>query len=238
LAVADTGIGIDPARLGQLFQPFTQEDQSTTRRFGGTGLGLSISRRLARLLGGDLTAVSAPHKGSTFTATIAAGPLDGVPMLDHVPEAVALPIAPGSPVPTAPPQLTARILLAEDGPDNQRLLVRFLHTAGATVECVENGRLAVERLLGSRGTGVPPVSFDLILMDMQMPEMDGYTATRTLRDAGVRLPIIALTAHAMAGEREKCLDAGCSDYLAKPITKPALLEACRRWLTLPAKAAA
>ncbi len=218
--VIDTGIGLDPQQLARLFQPFTQADSSTTRRFGGTGLGLAISRRLAQLLGGDVVAESVPGAGSTFRVTLPTGPLHGVRLVSHPSEA-----APGhheaaeSAGPT--PHLHCRILLAEDGPDNQRLIMFVLKRAGADVELAENGRLAMDMALAARDAGRP---FDVILMDMQMPVLDGYTAAGCLRRAGYTGPIIALTAHAMAADREKCLAAGCDDYTTKPIDRRKLLE--------------
>jgi signal transduction histidine kinase/CheY-like chemotaxis protein len=231
-AVSDTGIGIPPEQLASLFRPFTQSDSSTTRRFGGSGLGLSISRRLARMLGGDLVGTSEPGKGSTFTATVAAGVVQGAPMISRIEDAVPSVCAlPGS----ERLNLSGRILLAEDGPDNRRLLTRFLEDAGATILQAENGRVAVDLVLAARGGQVP---VDLILMDMQMPELDGYDATRALRGHGIQTPIIALTAHAMAGERERCLDAGCDDYLTKPIPRRRLIEACGTWLSRTQRRAA
>jgi signal transduction histidine kinase/CheY-like chemotaxis protein len=231
-SVIDTGIGISSRDLERLFQPFTQSDSSTTRRFGGTGLGLSIARRLCRLLGGDLTASSRPDEGSTFTATINPGPLDPAQIL-AAPETPP-PVAAGSGAVSEPP-LHALILLADDGIDNRRLLTRFLERAGATVEQVANGREAVDRALAARAAGR---AHDLILLDMQMPEIDGYTASRMLRTSSIQTPILALTAHAMSGEREKCLAAGCSDYLSKPIPRRTLIDTCRRWLDTSHRAAA
>jgi signal transduction histidine kinase/ActR/RegA family two-component response regulator len=219
--VVDTGIGISPSHLSRLFEPFSQADDSMTRRFGGTGLGLSISRSLAELLGGELTVESEEGEGSTFTLTIDTGPLEGVRLLEHPDQ-----------VPRATVDATASlqaielddvwILVAEDGPDNQRLMNRILSGAGAKVEIVANGQLALDRALAARDQGRP---YDVILMDMQMPVMDGYEATRRLRLAGYRGRIVALTAHAMRGDEEKCLRAGCDTYLSKPVAKRDLLRA-------------
>ena len=223
--VTDTGIGMNAEQVARLFRPFTQADASTTRRFGGTGLGLTISRRLARMLGGDITIRSAPGKGSTFTVTIATGPLEGVKFVDP-----ARLDAPAKSAATTATHATSggeklancRILLAEDGRDNQRLISFFLRRAGAKVEVVENGRLAVDAALAAESGGKP---FDVILMDMQMPELDGYGATAELRARGYRRPIIALTANAMEGDREKCLHAGCDDFATKPVDRGKLLGA-------------
>jgi PAS domain S-box-containing protein len=215
--VRDTGIGIAPDQRQRLFTPFTQADSSTTRRFGGTGLGLVISRRLAELLGGSVTCESSePGAGSTFRATISCGTLDGATMVvDREDPAVA---KLSDDVPSAPEVLPYCILLAEDGEDNQDYLATVLTAAGATVDIVENGELAVERLL----QGDPPATYDVVLMDMQMPVLDGYAATRRLREAGYGGAVIALTAHAMAADREKCLAAGCDDYVSKPVDRNVL----------------
>jgi signal transduction histidine kinase/CheY-like chemotaxis protein len=224
--VVDTGIGVSPQQVERLFQPFSQADESTTRKFGGTGLGLTISQRLARVLGGTIDVRSQPLQGSTFTLTIDAGEVSADMMVTGVTEAVAAEPPVASPPPQQqqeqPQPLAGRILLAEDGLDNQRLISTYLRGAGAEVVIVENGRAAVDRALSQR--------FDAIVMDMQMPEMDGYAAAGELRRRGMRLPIIALTAHAMADDRAKCLDAGCTDYLTKPIARHDLIAAVRRHL--------
>jgi len=225
--VIDTGIGLTDEQISRLFQPFSQGDSSTTRKYGGTGLGLTISKRLAEMLGGDITCRNTPGKGSTFTLTVATGNLSGVKMLES-PEQHA--IGSGSaPTPDAIPdvRLHGRILLAEDGPDNQRLISFILKKAGAEVELVENGQAALDAALAARDRGEP---FDLILMDMQMPVMDGYTATARLRDAGYTGPIVALTAHAMEGDDAKCRRTGCDDYLTKPINRAKFLETIARLL--------
>ncbi len=217
-AVTDTGIGLKPEQLTQLFQPFTQADESTTRRYGGTGLGLAISKRLAELLGGSLWVESLVGVGSVFRFSINGGPVAGLQMVQQLKEAGLA----SADLSDRRIQLTGRILLAEDGLDNQKLLSQILRKAGAEVVVAENGRVAVEAMTAGE--------FDVILMDMQMPEMDGYTATRHLRSMGFDLPIIALTAHAMSGDRAKCLEAGCTDYLTKPIAKPILLSALAKLL--------
>ncbi|MFO0945727.1 MAG: ATP-binding protein [Planctomycetota bacterium] len=226
--VVDTGLGLTSDQMEHLFAPFHQADSSVTRRYGGTGLGLYISKRLCQMLGGDISVTSAVGLGSTFSATIDVGSLDGVRLVEN--PADWAPAAEPSPPPDreiALPRLDCRILLAEDGPDNQRLLSFHLRKNGATVTVVENGRIAVERVLAADRDGFP---FDIVLMDMQMPTMDGYTATRLLRERGYDRPIIALTAHAMTGDREKCLAAGCNDFATKPIDRVHLVRTIVRWL--------
>jgi CheY-like chemotaxis protein len=223
IAVVDTGIGIAADRLGALFQPFVQADASTSRRFGGTGLGLSICSRLARLLGGEVTVVSEPGQGSTFTLQVPVAETlrdgRGQPVLQVRDEAA--PVEPLRPV-----RLHGRILLAEDGVDNRRLLTAILRKAGAEVVTAENGEEAVAAVQQAAAVGTP---FGLVLMDMQMPVMDGYTATRMLRAAGWRGAIVALTAHAMEGDRERCLAEGCDGYETKPVRADRLVAACARF---------
>ncbi|CAG1009745.1 two-component system, sensor histidine kinase [Phycisphaerales bacterium] len=222
IEVTDSGIGMTEEEVGRLFQPFTQLDSSQTRRFGGTGLGLAISKRLAQALEGDISVVSDPGKGSTFSLRLPTGDLSGVRMIRGAREAIACAETEN----TEPlPALTGKVLLAEDGPDNQRLIAFHLRKAGACVEVVENGRDAVERARAAAKAGDP---FGVVLMDMQMPIMDGYTATRELRRGGYAYPIIALTAHAMTGDREKCLKAGCDDYHSKPIAPGELIRLTHR----------
>jgi predicted ATPase/signal transduction histidine kinase/PAS domain-containing protein len=221
--VIDTGLGMSQKQKERLFRPFVQADSSTTREFGGTGLGLTISKRLAEMMGGNIFIVdSTPGVGSRFRATVAVGNIAGVEM-----------VYPSCPISSQEkekqiresstsdkPLSGYRILLAEDGPDNQRLIAFILKKAGAHVTVVENGQLAVDACFEAREQEHP---FDTVLMDMQMPVMDGYDATSYLREHGYRHPIIALTAHAMDGDEEKCLEAGCTAYATKPINRELLI---------------
>ncbi len=219
--VVDSGIGMNETQQAKLFQPFTQTDASTTRTYGGTGLGLTISRKLARMLGGDVVIVdSSPGVGTRFRLSIETGPLV-FERLDasngKLPQRARISPSPN----TSINGLTnVRILLAEDGPDNQRLISHVLKKAGAEVAIVENGQLAVEAaLLAAENQR----AFHVVLMDMQMPVLDGYGATRRLRDYEYRRPIIALTANAMSGDEQKCRDAGCDGYCTKPIDRVRLI---------------
>jgi PAS domain S-box-containing protein len=220
--VLDTGLGMTPEQIRGLFQAFAQADASTTRKFGGTGLGLNISKRLAEMLGGDLSADSTFGEGSMFRATVLTGPLDGVKMLSN-PTSASIAKLESSYVDQNRdvPQLDCRILLAEDGIDNQRLISFLLRKAGADVTVVENGQLAVQEALTASDEDHP---FHVVLMDMQMPVMDGYQATEQLRSNGYTAPIIALTANAMADDRQKCIDAGCDDFATKPVDRAKLIS--------------
>lgn len=232
ISVIDTGIGMRQEQVDEIaqFKAFSQADASTTRKFGGTGLGLKISNALASHLGEGIEIHSVEGVGSTFSFSINTGPLVGVKMItpDHINyiSSQAEESQSDNPLPTPSASGTLdgmNILLAEDGPDNQRLIAFHLKKAGARVTICDNGLIAVETIEASSKSDLP----DLILMDMQMPELDGYSATQRLREGGYTLPIIALTAHAMDGDRKKCLDAGCDGYQTKPIDKIALINACK-----------
>jgi len=226
--ITDTGIGMSAEQIGRIFTPFTQADSSTTRRFGGTGLGLTICKRLAEMLGGDITVNSIEGRGSIFSVAIEVGSLAGVPMLANYREAVT---PPTETVRSPISGLRGRILLVEDGPDNRDLLTFYLSKAGATVTTAENGRIGYEKTLAALEAGEP---FDLIVMDMQMPELDGYGATSKLRTMGCNVPIIALTAHAMAEDRARCIRAGCTDYITKPVDRAEMLAMVAKYLGAPA----
>jgi signal transduction histidine kinase len=225
--VIDTGIGMNPELVARLFQPFTQADMSTARRYGGSGLGLTISKRLATQLGGDIEVESEPGAGSRFTVWVATGPLEGVALDEGLSEE-SLTAAPPAELGEGPGRSLegVRVLLAEDGPDNRFLISYMLEQAGAVVTVVENGLAARDRTLEAWREDRP---YEVVLMDMQMPIMDGYGATAALRQAGYRGPVVALTAHAMAEERQRCMNAGCDDYLAKPIDRAVLLEMVGRY---------
>lgn len=238
-AVQDTGIGMTPEEMSRLFKPFAQADDSMSRRFGGTGLGLAICKKLATMMGGDVTVTSAPGAGSVFTFTLLAPPLSDAKMIglpagaaeagaERVAGAVggATEARPAATTAATKPLHGLRVLLAEDAPDNQRLIGHHLRTAGAEVTLAENGRVAMEAALARHESGS---RFDVIFMDMQMPEMDGYTATTLLREKGYAGSIVALTAHAMAEDRERCMRAGCDDYMTKPVEKMKLVAMATTW---------
>jgi CheY-like chemotaxis protein len=223
--VADTGIGMNGDERDRIFEAFTQADASHTRRFGGTGLGLSISQKLAKMLGGEIEVQSEFGIGSTFVLSLGLEASENPLMLEAPePESVE---EKSLADPKQNQQLQGRILLAEDDPDVRTALRLAIELAGAQVEFAENGRIALQKTLGSIAEGKP---YDLILMDIQMPQVDGYEATRRLRRAGWNGPIVALTAHVMVSDREKCLEAGCDDYLSKPVRRIDLIDAVARHL--------
>ena len=217
LEVHDTGIGIPEDKLAMIFQPFMQSDTSVTRKYGGTGLGLAISRKIAASLGGDLTVESFVGKGSVVTATIATGDLHGVKFTD-LPASSLAGIASHAVTYCADLE-GVKVLIVDDAETNRKLVNVFLSRSGAAVAMAENGAVALRAVANAQ--------FDLILMDMQLPDVDGYTAASRLREQGFKGPIIALTAHAMRGDREKCLLAGCSSYVSKPINMDELMVAVR-----------
>ncbi len=220
-AVADTGIGIERDVLKRLFKPFEQGDSSTTRKFGGTGLGLFICQRLASMLGGAIEIESTFGVGSTFRLWIEA--------LNHAEEHAQTPAPKAVSRDAAPePRLNGRILLADDGPDNRRLISHILSRAGAVVDVVTNGKELLDRVKQAQAESTP---YSLILADMQMPELDGYSAVRELRNRGYTGRIIALTAHAMGEHRQRCLEAGCDDFFTKPFQRRDLIDRCASWMT-------
>jgi len=212
-AVSDTGIGIPVEKQQLVFQAFSQADGSTARRFGGTGLGLTIAAKLVAMMGGRIWVESEPGQGSTFHFTAQF-------VVNHavVPAAHEAPAVPMADAPAATPARLGRVLLAEDNRVNQHLATRLLENMGHHVTLARNGRQAVEAHRRD--------AFDLILMDVQMPDMDGLEATALIRQAeqgtGRRVPIVALTAHAMQGDREKCLAAGMDAYVSKPLDPQSL----------------
>lgn len=217
--ITDTGIGIKPADQRSLFQPFVQADNTSTRSFGGTGLGLAICRRLAQALGGDISLESEYGKGSTFTLTI-----DAVAKGQLVEPNLSLDVTAETPVETL--SLSANILVVDDRRDIRYLAQHFIEKAGGHVLTATNGQEAIDVIESSAGPTI-----DLIVMDMQMPLMDGYAATAELRRRGCALPIIALTANAMKSDRDGCLAAGCTDYTTKPLDSPKLIAMIHRLTT-------
>jgi|GEM_PF-2833517 len=224
--VTDQGIGMTESQLANLFRPFTQADSSTTRKYGGTGLGLTICKRLATVLGGDISVTSERNKGSRFSATVRTGSLEGVELLQQLQQDGAQATQGQKQGQTEYPAFHAaslqgkKVLLAEDGPDNQKLIAFILKKAGAEVSLAENGEVARQAAVKAMEMGL---LYDVILMDMQMPVLDGYEATRKIREHGYTGSIISLTANAMEGDREKCISAGCNDHLTKPINRKKLV---------------
>lgn len=241
LSIAAPGIVLTEQQIERLFEPFVNSVAVKGRGQGDMGLGLSISRRLATLLGGEIRVTSDAERGTTLELTTPIELIEGAPLADVTEanpsgnSAAVKPSAskadyvePPRPAPIAPLDLPLRILVAEDGPDNQRLIATVLKRLGAEIEIVSNGAQAVDLALNAQRTGCP---YSVILMDMQMPVLDGYAATRRLRDEGYEGPIIALTAHAMAHDRQKCLDAGCTDYSTKPLQIPMLQAMVKHYAT-------
>ena len=223
IAVVDSGIGLTTEQIGRLFQPFTQADVSTTRRYGGTGLGLYICRQLAERLGAELRVGSRPGQGSRFSLglTIEGDPPD-VEMIHDATAFEAGGEASALDDDGWVPALRGEVLLAEDGPHNQRLIGALVESTGARLTIVDNGARAFEEALGGE--------FDLVLMDIQMPVMDGVAATTLLRDSGYAGPVVALTANVMRTDLDAYRTAGCTDTLGKPIDRRRLYSLLARYL--------
>ena len=220
-AVCDTGIGLTAAQIENLFEAFTQADTSTTRNYGGTGLGLTISKQLSELMGGTIKVESTPGMGSRFTVSIASGQLASEAWVNSKQEAHLAPVADNPQLQI--PQLKGHILYAEDGPDNQRLAQLLLKNTGAKLTIVENGKLALEYVQSHN-------DIDLILMDMQMPVMNGIDATKAIRAAGFNKPIIAFTANVMKEEVALYAEIGCVACLSKPVQKPLFYQTLAEYL--------
>jgi CheY-like chemotaxis protein len=236
--VIDSGIGINPQIVNRLFDPFTQADAGTTRKYGGTGLGLAISRRLVMLMGGSIGVESTPGEGSTFWFVI---PIEATPdaSRDQAPTE-SLPIAspdapanitlqPADVLPALPvPSMPGRILIVDENPVNQLVAVRAVNNIGYDTCTAAGGEAALEAIETTR--------FDLILMDCQMPGMDGYQTTVEIRrreGSSRRIPIVAMTANAIDGDQERCIAAGMDDYLTKPIRMATLGKTLQRWISQP-----
>jgi PAS domain S-box-containing protein len=229
VAVVDTGIGIDPAAQDSVFLAFEQVDSSLTRTAGGTGLGLSITKRLVDALGGQITVDSALDRGSTFRVLLPTGPLADVQWIEPEEDISST----DTPVTSADaaPAIEGQVLVVDDHPDIRLLVQELIEAAGAEVITARDGVHGIEQW---REASVQGRHIQAILMDVHMPNMDGFEATRRLRAAGCRVPIIALTANAMARDREACLQAGFDDYISKPINRMGLLQTLATWMSRPA----
>jgi CheY-like chemotaxis protein len=218
--VTDTGIGIEAQDLPKLFQPFSQIDSSLSKKYSGTGLGLAICKRLVELLGGEIGVRSSPQGGSSFWFSL---PLEIRPD----PSQAALPEQPTDTLSERLMRLQGKLLLVEDKPDNRIIIVAMLRKLGLQADIAEDGQQAIDATAAK--------AYEVVLMDCQMPGVDGYAATRAIRAReaeGQHTHIIALTANALKGDREKCLAAGMDDYIAKPATVRQLQEAFERWMTI------
>jgi len=225
IAISDTGIGIDSAHQQHIFEPFEQGDASTARRFGGTGLGLAIARHLAILLGGDIRVHSVAGEGSTFVLEFLAERVDEQLLVSEFERGQLLEPS------RARLRFSGHVLVAEDNPVNAKLATQLLQSAGLQVAVAGDGLIAMSMLEQARQAAAP---YDLVFMDMQMPRMDGYEAVQTLRANGFSVPVIALTANAMSGDRERCLAAGCDAFASKPFQRSEIETLLRQFLRLKA----
>lgn len=222
VSVSDSGIGMDSEELQRLFKPFSQTDSSTSRRFGGTGLGLSISDRLVRMMGGEISVTSVKGNGATFTVRIPLSrPIASGELVSELPSRLKPVVQPPALSNLSP--LKGRVLLAEDVAVNRALVASILSKVGVELTMVTNGQEAID--------AISAVNFDLILMDMQMPVLDGTEATRRLRGLGVTVPIVALTGNVMSEFVAQCMAGGCDDFVEKPFTRERLLDVVRKYLS-------
>lgn len=231
--IRDTGIGMSHDDLRRVFDPFVQADASHTRTHGGTGLGLTIARHLVVQMGGEIEVDSATGVGSRFTVRLPVEPLGAETIADIAESRVEVQAPPDTSGSGGAGRSAGRVLVAEDGPDNQRLIAHILGRAGYEFDIVDNGREALKAIEDAAARSRP---YAVVLLDMQLPEMDGYEVARALRGRGLSGPVIALTAHAMTGDREKCIAAGCDAYLSKPFSQDDLVAALRG-ASKPSKAA-
>jgi signal transduction histidine kinase/CheY-like chemotaxis protein/HPt (histidine-containing phosphotransfer) domain-containing protein len=224
IGIHDSGIGMTPAQLEKIFKPFVQADSSVTRKFGGTGLGLAISKRIVKSLGGgEIQVTSVDGKGSTFTFAIEVGDVEDIPRITNQEFLDSEKQSRRSGKKGVSKLPAGKILVVDDGNANRRLIKLILERAGCTVDEAENGQIGFDKAIGG--------SYDVVLMDMQMPVLDGYQATALLREHGYEKPVIALTANAMTGDQEKCDQAGCTDFLAKPVDIDQLLSTLDGYLS-------
>jgi signal transduction histidine kinase len=221
--IEDTGIGIGQDKQSLIFESFTQADSATTRKYGGTGLGLAITKRLARLMGGEVSVVSRIGSGSVFTLIVPAGTEQPTPAAVENKDLLIDELSGAYDSGKGTHMYAGKVLVAEDNPSNQKLIQILLQKMGLDVALADDGLQAVEKGAGT---------YDLILMDMQMPNLNGYDATRRLRSQGIKTPIIAVTAHAMVGDEHKCIEIGCNGYLSKPIDRNKLAEIVGTYITV------
>ena len=221
IAVSDTGIGIAPEMINNIFKPFAQSDSSLTRQYGGTGIGLAVAQQSAEIVNGSIAVESQLEQGTTFTFTFPGLPVSPPPQ--KIPKNDSATTVPDEQSTQSLGLSLAgcRILYVEDTKVNQIVLSKYLEKTGARVDFADNGQIGIEKIAEAEKQGKP---FDIILMDMQMPVLDGYDATRHLRGNGYSKPIISVTAHALIGDREKALEAGCNEYITKPVDFSRLIE--------------